>query len=722
MSNFEFAPAGDRRCNLAAMLACAIVGTAAMGTLRAHDLMPAPAVLQFGSGRLAVTAAFQAAVRGHDDARLQDGLARMLHQAEGRTGVSFAPMPSGKPESAALVVECAGPGLAVPGLEEDESYSLEITPRAAALTAPTVVGALRGLATLGQLLQHDADGWYFPAVSIHDGPRFPWRGLLIDVCRHWQPEEVIKRNLDGMALVKLNVLHLHLTEDQGFRIESQRFPRLHELGSDGHYFTQAQMRGIIAYAAARGIRVVPEFDMPGHATSWVVGHPELASAPGPYKIERRWGIFDPVLDPTNPKVYELLDGFLGEMAALFPDAYVHIGGDENNGVQWNANPRIQAFIREHNLKDNPGLHAYFNGRVHAILAKYGKKLIGWDEILHPDLPADSVVHSWRGPEGIVEAARRGFATVLSNGYYINLDHPASMHYLNDPLPAGTPLTAAEQKRVLGGEATMWGEWVTPDIIDSRIWPRTAAIAERLWSPRDVRDVDDMYRRLAVVDVQLQEAGLQQGHRPRFDLPGLDPQGAVAGALRTLAAAVEPLQGYQRGQYQPDATQLTPLNDLADWSRADSAPARRFNSAVDRWLFAGGELDARNAAALTAQLEAWCAAGELAAQAPAAVTPVAQARRRTADSLAAISRIGIEAVAALTTGAPLTAERRGAALAALDAAAQPTAAAVAFPSLPALRLLVAAASEPGGRQALPRDAWRLHLKAVAFPPTPPAATP
>jgi hexosaminidase len=365
------------------------------------------------------------------------------------------------------------------------------------------------------------------------------------------------------------------------------------------------------------------------------------------------------------------------------------------------------------------LHAYFNGRVHAILAKYGKRLIGWDEILHPDLPGGSVVQSWRGPEGIAEAARRGFMTILSNGYYIDLNHPASQHYLNDPLPAATTLTAAEQKRVLGGEATMWGEWVTPDIIDSRIWPRTAAIAERLWSPRDVRDVDDMYRRLAVVDLRLQETGLQQGGWPRFDLPGLEPRGVIAGALRTLAAAVEPLQGYQRGKYQPDATQFTPLNDLADWSRVDSAPTRSFNAAVERWLFAEGELDARNAAALTAQLKAWCAAGELAAQAPAAVTPVAQARIHTAQALAAISRAGIEAVAALTAGSPLPAERRAAALAALDSAAQPTAAAVEFPSLPTLRMLVVAASEPGGRTALPRDAWRLHLQAVAFPPAPPA---
>ncbi len=725
MCNSDSASAGGARRRMAVALAILFLVAVAVNRTEANDLMPAPAEFQAGSGRLAVTPEFQAKVRGIDDARLEGGLARMLQAFETRTGLNFASSLRGvsgganAAEKAALVVDCASSGPAIPVLGEDESYALEITPRQAVLTAPTAAGALRGFATLAQLLQHDVEGWFFPVVSIRDQPRFPWRGLLIDVCRHWQPEEVIKRNLDGMALVKLNVLHLHLTEDQGFRIESKKFPRLQQLGSDGHYFTQEQMRGIIAYAAARGIRVVPEFDVPGHATSWVVGYPELASAPGPYAIERQWGVFDPVLDPTNPKVYELLDGFLGEMAGLFPDAYIHIGGDENNGVQWNANPKIQAFIREHQLKDNSGLHAWFNAHLQAILAKYGKKMIGWDEILHPDLPAGSVIHSWRGADGIAAAARRGFAAILSHGYYIDLNYPAAEHYLNDPLPADSGLTSDEQKLVLGGEATMWAEWVTPDDIDTRIWPRTAAIAERLWSPRGVHDVDDMYRRLAVVDLRLQEAGLQEGNWPRFDLPGLDPHSATADALRTLAGAVEPLKDYRRGQFQPGVNQKNWPDDLADWSRPDSGSARAFRSALDHWLFAPGELDPPGAAALTAQLEAWRAAGELAAQAPAAATPIAQARVRVAQSLAAISCIGLEAIAALSTNTALAPGRRAAAHAALDEAAQPTAAAVEFPVLTSLRILVAAAAEPHTRTELSRDAWRQHLRTLALPPAPPA---
>jgi N-acetyl-beta-hexosaminidase len=289
-------------------------------------------------------------------------------------------------------------------LDEDESYQLQVSDQKVQLTAPTVVGALRGVETLLQLLSVDRSGSYFPAVKVQDQPRFHWRGLLIDVGRHYQPPEVLKRNLDAMAAVKLNVFHWHLTEDQGFRVESKKFPRLHQLGSDGLYYTQDQIREIIDYARERGIRVVPEFDIPGHSTSWLVGHPELGSAPGPYTIERGAGIFEPALDPTREEVYKFLDIFLGEMASLFPDAYMHIGGDENEGKQWDRNPKIQAFMKEKGIKDNHALQAYFNTRVLKILEKHKKKMIGWDEILQPELPKNAVIHSWRGPAALADAA------------------------------------------------------------------------------------------------------------------------------------------------------------------------------------------------------------------------------------------------------------------------------------------------------------------------------
>jgi len=180
-----------------------------------------------------------------------------------------------------------------------------------------------------------------PAVTIKDQPRFPWRGLLIDVSRHFIPLDVLKRNVDGMVAVKLNVLHLHLSDDQGFRVESKRFPKLHEMGSDGMYYTQGELRDFVAYAHDRGIRVLPEFDTPGHSRSWFVGYPELASNPGPYKVDPEGP--DSVTDPTQEGTYKFLDKFVDEMAKVFPDAYFHIGGDEVDGKHWDANPKIQAF-------------------------------------------------------------------------------------------------------------------------------------------------------------------------------------------------------------------------------------------------------------------------------------------------------------------------------------------------------------------------------------------
>src|SRR5215510_13061445 len=497
------------------VMICAVVANAQEAAPTPKlNLMPVPASIKFQPERLAVDANFKVATRGFSDARLQAGIYRFMKRLEGRTVLTLAPGLAPDDQTTPLIIHCDGPGKNIPSVSENESYRIDITRRQALLSAPTVVGALRDLETLLQLLDADRNGYFFPGVQIDDQPRFPWRGLLIDVARHFETIEVLKRNLDAMAAVKLNVLHWHLTEDQGFRVESKKFPKLHQLGSDGNYYTQEQVKEIIAYARDRGIRVMPEFDIPGHSTSWLVGHPELGSAPGPYTIERGAGIFEPALDPTREQTYKLLDTFLGEMADLFPDAYMHIGGDENEGKQWDRNQAIQAFMKEKGIKDNHALQAYFNQRVLKILQKHHKKMIGWDEILHPDLPKDAVIHSWRGPKSLADAARKGYDGILSNGFYIDLILPASQHYLADPLPRDTTLTAEEAKHVLGGEATMWGEWVSPDTIDSRIWPRTAAIAERLWSPASVNDVADMYTRMETVTRWLEWTGVQ--HRASYN--------------------------------------------------------------------------------------------------------------------------------------------------------------------------------------------------------------
>jgi hexosaminidase len=546
------------------------------------ELMPMPAKIEFQTGKFSLTDSFRIAITGNADERLYSGATRALRRLAGRTGLFFQQdflRPNVTVASPSLTIHCERPGQIKFG--EDESYTLTIVPAQIFLAAKTDLGALRGLETFLQLLAVDEEGYYFPNVKIEDAPRFPWRGLMIDASRHFMPVEVVKRNLDAMAAVKLNVLHWHLSDDQGFRVESKAWPKLDELGSDGLYYTQVQIREVIAYAAERGIRVVPEFDVPGHATSWIAAYPELASAPGPYAIERKWGIFLPALNPANKFTYKFLDKLFGEMAALFPDAYFHIGGDEVEGEQWNANTAIQAFMKKQNISDNHALQAYFNNRVLKILTKHGKIMIGWDEILHETMPKNIVIQSWRGREAMVKAAQEGYQSILSNGYYIDLIQPTDFHYLNDPLPADTPLSPDQQKKILGGETTMWAEYVSPETVDSRIWPRTAAIAERFWSPQNVNDVDDMYRRLEVISFQLEEHGLTHEKNYAMMLRRLTRNQDIT-PLKNFVDVIEPVKIYNRSR-QRSYTSYSPLTRVVDASRPDAAVARKFRRSVDDYL-------------------------------------------------------------------------------------------------------------------------------------------
>jgi hexosaminidase len=545
-------------------------------------LMPVPSTIEHTPGKFRVDSTFTIGIIGNGSNRLYKGATRTLKRLSERTGIFFSQdyiTPNKHDSVSSMIIECKRAGSVV--LKENESYSLMITPEKITLSAETDIGVLRGLETVFQLLNSDQTGYFLHTVSIEDSPRYPWRGLMIDASRHFIPVEVIKRNIDGMAAVKLNVLHWHLSEDQGFRVECKTFPKLHQLGSDGFYYTQEQIKEIVSYAAERGIRVMPEFDMPGHSTSWFIGYPELASAPGPYSIGRNWGVMDPTMDPTNEATYKFLDKFFKEMSQLFPDEYIHIGGDENNGKQWNANPAIQAFMKKTKIKDNHTLQSYFNKRILKILTKYKKKMIGWDEIFQPDLPTDVVIHSWRGRQAMEQSAKKGYQTILSNGYYIDLIQPTAQHYLNDPIPENSTLADTEKVFILGGEATMWSEYVWEESIDSRIWPRTAAIAERFWSPGTVKDVDDMYRRLDVISLQLEELGLMHNKNYDMMLRRL-ANGYDITPLKNLVDVIEPLKGYQRGRYR-QYTSSTPLTRVVDTARPDAKLPREFSKLVDQYL-------------------------------------------------------------------------------------------------------------------------------------------
>src|SRR5208283_137662 len=380
-----------------------------------------------------------------------------------------------------------------------------------------------------------------------------------------------------------NVLHLHLSDDEGFRVESRRHPRLQEYGSDGKFYTQAQILEMVAYACDRGIRVVPEFDIPGHSTSWLVAYPQYGSTPGPYALARNvLDIKDPAFDPTREEVYEFIDGFLGEMTALFPDAYWHIGGDQVTGKHWDSNPAIQTFKAQHGFKDNAALQVYFNQRLMQLLNKHGKKMMGWDEVLHPELPRETVIQSWRDAASLAAAAKQGFHGILSAGYYLDHMETAATHYAVDPLPEGEKLEPAQAARILGGEACMWGEYEDAEIIDSRTWPRTAAIAERLWSPREVNDSSDMYRRLERVSVQLEEAGITHLSGPEVMLRRLAVS-ANPGALLAFHRLVEPVNQDERYEGPNPPTSLTPLVRLTDIATPDACGRREVGRMVDGLL-------------------------------------------------------------------------------------------------------------------------------------------
>jgi len=645
-------------------------------------IMPLPARATLGSGNFVVDGSLRVVFEGHTEPRLERARQRFLDTVFRRTGIPQWPAPAAN--APVLTIRTAGPSAAVQEVADDESYRLNVTPTGVMLEAPTPLGAMHGLQTFLQLIKLTPEGFVVPAVTIEDRPRFAWRGLMVDSGRHFIPLDVLYRTLDGMEAVKLNVFHWHLSEDQGYRMESKRFPLLTEKGSDGLYYTQEQAKDLIAYARDRGIRVIPEFDMPGHAGAWFVGYPDLASGTGPYHVERHWGVFDPAMDPTRESTYKFLDTFFGEMTALFPDAYFHIGGDECNGKEWDANPRIQTWMREHNLKNDEALQAYFTTRVQELVTKHHKIPVGWDEILQPTTPKAVVIQSWRGAESLADAARRGYNVILSSGYYIDLSQPASEHYVVDPLagPAGI-LTAEQQKHVLGGEATIWSELVSPETIESRIWPRTAAIAERFWSPANVTDMASMYRRLAIVSETLAWHGIPYAATSEKMIQRIAGAGDVD-VLKVLASVVQPPKGYTREGLKP-YTSLTPLNLLVDAVPPESDEAREFGEIAAR--IADGSASAEDHKQAREWLTLW-RDNDAALEPTLAGSALAKELVPVSQGLKESAAIGLAALDAIEKNIPVSAEVQARELAALKGLEEPRAVLV-LATVPGVETLVKA---------------------------------
>jgi hexosaminidase len=651
---------GIRTFRMAVLFMCAVLPCSASEL----NLMPWPSQVTQQEGSLALDHLPRIELHGGDE-RVHHALDRFVRDLSLRTGVPSDRHFSGAQDGPLLVIHCTAPGLHIQALEEDESYHLAIDAKGIDLTAANPLGVMHGLETLLQLVESGPQGWVVRDVRIDDNPRFAWRGLMIDVSRHFMPLSAIERNVDGMAAVKLNVLHLHLSDDEGFRVESKRAPKLTGLASDGLFYTQNQMRELIGYTRDRGIRVVPEFDVPGHAVSWLIAYPRLASGPAPQGLVRsQHDDVRPPLDPTQEATYKLLDAVFGEMEKLFPDKDFHIGGDEVSGKYWQRDEHIQAWMRSHNIQDNHALQTYFTKRVQKIVRKHGKDMEGWDEILDGDLPKDSLIQSWRGAKSLANAARMGYKTVLSAGYYLDLMYPASMHYAVDPMTGeSASLTPEEKSRVLGGEAAQWTEYVTPELLDNRLWPRLGAIAERLWSPQSVTDVDSMYRRLAVLSRNLEWLGLEHRTSSQRMLGRIEDDDMPPELLETLATAVEPVKEYDREKTQKYDVEA-PLNHLVDAIPPESDLARQINTLAQRAVH-----DPSARAELRRWLTKW-RDNDLLLQPYLVTSALRKPLAQLSQSLSELGVLGLSALDAIESARPITAELREQQLAHVDAIAAP----------------------------------------------------
>ncbi|GMM85020.1 family 20 glycosylhydrolase [Pseudoalteromonas sp. MTN2-4] len=698
-----------------------------MASLDNAALMPMPKQLDIKASKLKLESSLSVHIEGMSDQRKRFQLQRLQSHLN-RISNSTITILEREKQNADLTIDIQQQeqeqALSVPQYGEDESYKLIVNQHGIHVEAQSVFGAQHALTTLVQLVysqQKNArakSAVFIPNVVIQDTPRFAWRGLLIDSVRHFLPISTIKRQLEGMAGAKLNVFHWHLTDDQGWRIESKAYPLLTAIASDGDFYSQAEIKEVVEYASLLGIRVLPEIGMPGHASAIAVAYPQLMTKAKTYEMERHWGVFKPLLDIANPKMYEFIDTLIGEMVTLFPEQYFHIGGDEVEADHWLEDEHIQLLMNGNNLQNGADLQNYFNSKIQPIIAKYHRKMAGWDEIFHPQLPKQILVQSWRGHDSLNAVARAGYQGVLSTGFYIDQPQYSDYHYRNDPhlIPPVVDLTQPknhakqfvverlkgspvkgellilgeqvliklnnnhhqlairetvsapeqhlvaqfdswmgplsfefdfakntgfvlignsrypftmselttpksitlapalfpnQQALILGGEATMWSEMISKDNIDVRMWPRLFAIAERLWSPVEVKEADNMYMRLDVISEYADQViGLLNVSQQQAGWAGLisknlsqQQQHETLAFLNTLAQLLEPSHYYTRHhiKHLNDVYhQLAPLDLFVDFLAVESKEMRFLKEHVKAYI-------AGNTRALTQieqQLEQW----------------------------------------------------------------------------------------------------------------------
>ncbi len=482
--------------------------------LRRYPLIPWPRMLEPRDGSFELGGA----TIGVADPELRGLAATLASHIRGVTGAAAAVSGQG---SVSLALDPAAFG-------GDEAYSLDVTAGRAEIRARTERGAFYAVQTIRQLLGPDG---HLPAVRIEDAPRFRYRGLHLDVARHFYPLDFIKKYIDAMSAFKLNTFHWHLTDDQGWRIEIRKYPRLTGVGAwrretivghartgpktydgtpHGGFYTQEEAREIVAYARARAVTVLPEIEMPGHAVAALAAYPELGCTSGPFEVRTAWGISEDVMCPSEA-TFAFLEDVLREVLEVFPSEYIHIGGDEVPKSRWKESPLAQELIRREGLRDEDGLQSWFVRRIGRFLHRSGRRLIGWDEILEGGLAPEATVMSWRGTAGGIAAAREGHDVVMCPQEDLYLDHyqadpdreplaiggltPLADTYRYEPVPA--QLTPTEAEHVIGAQGCVWTEYMpTSEQVEYMAYPRALALAELAWSPKEARDPHSFRERLA----------------------------------------------------------------------------------------------------------------------------------------------------------------------------------------------------------------------------------
>ena len=504
-----------------------------------HSIVPIPRSVIVGTGSLGLNSDAGVHLTDPNDSKTQEVFD--IWAAPYRKSGALALSESGDSDSA-IKVGIDGQGAA-------ESYRLSVTTEGITLNAADYAGLFYGLQTLSQLMPPDAvtnsdvSSFDLPVLEIDDAPRFTYRGVHLDVARHFFPPEFIKHYIDLLALYKINRFHWHLTEDQGWRIEIDQYPKLTEVaafreqtqighGLDefqgdgvryGGFYTKEEIREIVAYAQARNVMIIPEIEMPGHATAALAAYPELACTEGPFEVAMTWGIFEDIYCPYE-ETFEFLENVLLEVIDLFPGDYIHIGGDEAPKTRWEESEYVQDLMVREGFNDVEQVQGYFIRRIEKFLNEQGKRLIGWDEIIEGGLPPNATVMSWRGTIGGIEASRRGHDVVMTPYSHLYLDYYQSADQENEPFaiggflpldtvysyePVPSQLRERDKTRIIGAQANVWTEYMkTGEHVEYMLLPRMLALAEVVWSPAEAKNFTSFLKRI-------------EWHLDRFDALGVN---------------------------------------------------------------------------------------------------------------------------------------------------------------------------------------------------------